>query len=399
MPEDTTAILNAMLDQVRSAFQGVLTLDPQEAAIRAGLSILVLLGAALLMTLIRLGLRAIVARLTPKEDAQNGKSVRRQKVGGAALSVVRFAVLIAAIYFVLRIWGFDFGLLTTGALGALVAGAGRAVLIIFIAIAATEVSGFGIKRSFLRAARHTANVRQAAQIRTLIPVLSGVATTAIVVIASMMLLSQIGVDVGPLIAGAGIVGLAVGFGAQTIVKDFLTGLFLIMEDAVSVGDIIRIGDSGGLVEDMSLRTIKFRDFDGTLHIYPYGEAQVLHNLTKTFSYYVFDLSISYSSDILQALEVMRAVGEDLRKDPQFAGMILEPIEVVGVDQLADSGVVLKARIKTAPIKQWSVGREYLKRIKIAFDEAGVEIPFPHLKLVPPDAPIPVDELTRRDAAE
>jgi small conductance mechanosensitive channel len=215
----------------------------------------------------------------------------------------------------------------------------------------------------------------------------------------MMALSEIGVEIGPLLAGAGIVGLAVGFGAQTLVKDFLTGLFLIIEDIVSVGDVARIGDSGGLVEDMSLRTIKLRDFDGTLHVIPYGEAQIIRNLTKGFSFYVFDLSISYSSDILKALDLMKETGDELMRDEKFSPLILEPIEVFGVDKLGDSGVVLKARIKTKPIQQWNVGREYLKRIKLAFDAHGIEIPFPHLKLVPPDQPFPVGDIGASRAAE
>ncbi len=200
-------------------------------------------------------------------------------------------------------------------------------------------------------------------------------------------LGKLGVKIGPLLAGAGVVGVALGFGAQTLVKDFLTGIFLIVEDIVSVGDIVRIGDSGGLVEQMTLRTIRLRDFDGTVHVFPYSEAQVLHNLTKSFSYYVFDLQVPYASDLDAALAIMRRVGARLKADPDFADKILEPIEVVGVDSLADSGVVLKARIKTPPLQQWTVGREYNRRIKLAFDEAGVEIPFPHLKIVMPERQI------------
>jgi small conductance mechanosensitive channel len=135
---------------------------------------------------------------------------------------------------------------------------------------------------------------------------------------------------------------------------------------------------------MSLRTIKLRDFDGTLHIFPYSEAQVINNRSKGFSFAVFNLSVAYSADITKALEIMKTTGDEMRQDPAFAPMIVDDIEVVGVDQLADSAVMLKARFKTAPAKQWSVQREYLKRIKAGFDAAGVEIPFPHLKLVPPD---------------
>ncbi len=135
---------------------------------------------------------------------------------------------------------------------------------------------------------------------------------------------------------------------------------------------------------MTLRTIRLRDFDGTLHVLPYSEAQIVHNLTKTFSYYVFDLQVSYGSDIDEALAIMTRVGADMQAEPEFGAKILEPIEVVGVDNLADSGVMLKARIKTLPIQQWAVGREYNRRIKLAFDKAGIEIPFPHMQVVLPE---------------
>jgi len=136
---------------------------------------------------------------------------------------------------------------------------------------------------------------------------------------------------------------------------------------------------------MSLRTIKLRDFDGTLHIFPYSEAQVIHNRSKGFAFAVVDLSVDYTSNIPKALEVMKIVGDELRRDDEYSSMVLEDIEIVGVDQLADSAIMLKARIKTFPGKQFSVRREYLKRVKIAFDAAGIEIPFPHMKLIPPSS--------------
>jgi small conductance mechanosensitive channel len=190
----------------------------------------------------------------------------------------------------------------------------------------------------------------------------------------------------------------VGFGAQTVVKDMLTGIFLIAEDIVSVGDVVQIAGFGGLVEQMTLRTIRLRDFDGTLHVFPYGEAQVIHNLTKTYSYYVFDLRVAYESDVDRALEVIRETGDGLRKDPAFAPKILDRIEVVGVDKLAENGLVLKARIKTLPLEQWTVGREYNRRIKLAFDRAGISIPYPHVQLVMPEPPRAGDE-AQRAAAE
>lgn len=390
------AILTDLYAQFESFVTGILSLDPEEAALRAGMTFLVLIGALLLLSILRMLLKAVASRLAPARD---GETKAAFKLGGWTMPIARLAVFFGAILLVLQIWGVDLTALMQGPFGAALAIAGRAALIVVVMLGAIEVSNIAVARLFHGAAEAAREPRRAAQLRTIAPVVNGVVTTVLLVIAAMMVLEQVGVEIGPLLAGAGIVGLAVGFGAQTLVKDFLTGMFLIIEDTVSIGDVARIGDASGVVEDMSLRTIKLRAFDGTLQVIPYGEAQIIHNMTKGFSYYVFDLSISYSSDILKALELMKQTGEKLQRDPEFGPLILEPMEIFGVDRLADSGVVLKARIKTLPIKQWTVGREYLKRIKLAFDAAGIEIPFPHLKLVPPDQPIPVGEVDHSRAAE
>lgn len=387
-PQDAQSFnIDTLISDVSDFFVGIIMLDPQQAAIRAGLSVLVLLGAVLLITIVRLVFKATVAKVSDT-DVKEAKR-RHRGVGRWTIMIARVAVWIGALLLLLGVWGVNIPELTQGAFGAVLMAAGRMALILILALAGIEAAEFAVKQVFTRLALRAQEPRRASQIRTLSPVVGGVVRTALIIVAAMMLLSEVGVEVGPLLAGAGIVGLAVGFGAQTIVKDFLTGIFLIIEDVVSVGDIARIGDSGGLVEEMTIRTIKLRDFDGTLHVFPYSEAQVIHNLTKTFSYYVFNLSVSYSADIGKALELMKSVGDEMQRDPAYRDFILEPIEVVGVDGLGDSGVNLKARIKTQPIKQWTVGREYLQRIKLAFDENGIEIPFPHIKLVPPDAPIPV----------
>jgi small conductance mechanosensitive channel len=374
--------------QVESFVSEVLSLDPQQALLRAGLTFLVLIGAVLVVWGLHLVLKSLTERVAPKGDG--AAKQRRVNIGRWTMRVTRISIFIAALVVILRLWGFDFSDLRGSPIYTAFAVLGRIAVILVLALAAIELGQLGINRVFDGIARRSRNVRRAAQIRTLGPVLSGLATTIIVIIAAMMALSEIGVEIGPLLAGAGIVGLAVGFGAQTIVKDFLTGLFLIIEDAASVGDIVGIGEFGGVVEEMSLRTIKLRDFDGTLHIFPYSEAQVIHNRSKGFAFAVFDLSIDYTSDIAKALQIMKEVGEEMRRDPDFSQLMLEDIEIVGVDQLADSAVMLKARIKTYPAKQWAVRREYLKRIKIAFDAAGVEIPFPHMKLIPPDRPAKSD---------
>lgn len=358
--------------QFQDFISGVVNLDPQQAAIRAGLTLLVVLGVALLMWGLRVLLKALTERVAP--DTEDASRPRRMSgVRKWAFRIARWALIVTALLIVLRLWGFDLQTLTKGPVGEVLGVAARIALIIVLSLAAIELSQLAIRNVFTRVANRSRNIRRASQLRTLAPVLTGVATTSLVIAATMMSLSEIGVEIGPLLAGAGIVGLAIGFGAQTIVKDFLTGIFLILEDAVSVGDIIRIGEFSGKVEEMSLRTIKLRDFDGTLHIFPYAEAQVIHNSTKSFSYAVMELAISYTSDINEALTLMKTTGDDMRGEETFAGLIQAPIEIAGVDRFTDTRVMLKARIKTAPGKQWSVQREFLRRIKQAFDEADIEL--------------------------
>ncbi|MEZ5957793.1 MAG: mechanosensitive ion channel [Hyphomonadaceae bacterium] len=372
--------LQTLTQSIEDFVSGISTLNPEQVLLRGGLSVLVLLGAAIVVWGLHLVLKALTEHIAPKE---NGEPRRRVSIGRWTMRVARFAIFVGAFILVLRIWGFDFASLQDSPLYDAFSVLARIALILILSLAAIELGQVAIRRGFDRVAFRARNPRRAAQIRTLGPVLSGLATSILVVIAAMMTLSEVGVEIGPLLAGAGIFGLAVGFGAQTIVKDFLTGIFLIIEDSVSVGDIISVGDVGGVVEEMSLRTIKLRDFDGTLHIFPYSEAQVIHNRSKGFAFAVVDLSIDYTSDITKALEVMKSVGDDMRQHQEFLSMVLDDIEIVGVDQLADSAVMLKARLKTYPGKQFAVRREYLKRIKIAFDAAGIEIPFPHMKLIPP----------------
>jgi small conductance mechanosensitive channel len=353
-----------------------------DIALTAGVSAAALAAGRLTKRLARLGAH----HLPGPSDAE--KSVRSNRLARLAGRVAQVAAGVAAVLIIADIWGFNLLAWKAGPFGArILAGAIRLGLLLIVGVAAFELAGLAIGHAMEGFADHAAEPRRRAQLATLAPLLHGIAQGAIAIIAVLMGLGKLGVKIGPLLAGAGVVGVALGFGAQTLVKDFLTGIFLIVEDIVSVGDIVRIGDSGGLVEQMTLRTIRLRDFDGTVHVFPYSEAQVLHNLTKSFSYYVFDLQVPYASDLDAALAIMRRVGARLKADPDFADKILEPIEVVGVDSLADSGVVLKARIKTPPLQQWTVGREYNRRIKLAFDEAGVEIPFPHLKIVMPERQI------------
>ena len=215
------------------------------------------------------------------------------------------------------------------------------------------------------------------RIHTLASLLAQAGLSTTWVIAGMIGLKEIGIDIGPILAGAGVVGLAIGFGSQNLVRDIVSGFFIILENQVGVGDVAAINGTGGLVESIGLRTIVLRDSAGTVHVFPNGAIATLSNMTKDWSAMVFDIGVTYRSDTDEVVEVMREVAEDLRSDDAFKDRILEPMEIMGVDAFADSAVIIKARLKTKPIQQWSVGREYRRRLKKAFDAKGIEIPFPH----------------------
>lgn len=211
--------------------------------------------------------------------------------------------------------------------------------------------------------------------------LSGIVGSALRVVlwamVVMLVLRQMGIDIGPIIAGAGIIGLAVGFGAQELVRDFISGFFMLLENQVRAGDVAIVNGTGGLVEHVGLRTIVLRDVGGVVHIYQNGKIDTLSNMTKEWSAMIFDIGVAYKEDTDKVMDVMRRVDEELRSTEDFKDFILEPLEIYGVDAFAASSVVIKARLKTKPIKQWSVGREFRRRLKKAFDAEGIEIPFPH----------------------
>ena len=207
--------------------------------------------------------------------------------------------------------------------------------------------------------------------------------------ATIMVVKELGFDVGPLLAGAGVAGLAIGFGAQNLVRDVVSGLFILLENQIRVNDVAQINGTGGLVEEVNLRTIVLRGLDGVVHIFPNGTITTLSNMTMKYSYYVFDMGVAYKEDTDRVVAVMVEVAEEMRREPKFTAMILEPLEVLGVDQFADSAVVIKARIKTRPVRQWDVGRELNRRFKKKFDEVGIEIPFPHMSLYFGEASKPI----------
>ncbi len=208
-----------------------------------------------------------------------------------------------------------------------------------------------------------------------------IVTTLVLLIAGVMTLKQVGVDVAPLLTGGAIISVALGFGAQNLVRDVIAGLFFILEDQVRVGDVATVNGQSGEVEAIHLRTTVLRSLDGTVHIFPNGAISSLSNLTKNFSFCVLNLGVAYKENVDHVMQVLDGVGRELCRDAAFTDKILAPLEILGVDDFAESAVVIKLRIKTVPLEQWGIGRELRRRIKNTFDAAGIEIPYRHLVVV------------------
>lgn len=218
------------------------------------------------------------------------------------------------------------------------------------------------------------------RVETLIRLVRQAVRVSVWLTVILIILKEFGVDIRPILASAGILGLAVGFGAQNLVRDCISGFFFILENQVRVGDVAIVNGTGGLVESINFRTIVLRDLSGVVHVFPNGTVTTLSNMTNNWSAYVFEIGVAYKENTDSVIEVMRTVGAELKKDAVYGDLMLEEPEIYGVDKFDNSAVIIKGRIKTRPIRQWQVGRQYLRRIKLAFDQADIEIPFPHQTL-------------------
>jgi small conductance mechanosensitive channel len=258
----------------------------------------------------------------------------------------------------------------------------RIVLITVLAWVAYRLSHRLIRAFRLYISRNLDDAEEVKRIATLGRVFRYLASVIITLMAGMLILGELGISVAPILGAAGVVGLAVGFGAQSLVKDYFSGFFLLLENQMRQGDVVEVAGIGGIVEDLTLRYVQLRDYDGNVHFIPNGTITAVTNKTRGFAYAVIDVGVAYRENVDEALEVMRATGTAMRADPAWQARLLEEIEIVGVESWADSAVILRCRFKVAPIEQWSVRREYLRRLKQAFDAAGIEIPFPHLTVYP-----------------
>jgi moderate conductance mechanosensitive channel len=291
-------------------------------------------------------------------------------------------VLFAVIYVfaglsLLEVWGL-------GAYGWLASDFGQRLsrtlitigFIMFGALLATEIVN-GIVERFLRQRQINAeDPGRGARLRTLLPLIRNAFRIVLVVMVTLIVLSELGINIAPLLAGAGVVGLAVGFGAQTLVKDVITGIFILAEDTMAVGDVVEIDGRNGVVEAMTIRSIRLRDGAGALHTIPFSAVTTVKNLTKDYANVVFDIGIPYDADVDKVGDVLRTIGDDLRKEPKFSRDILQPMIVVGITKFQENGMVIQAHMRTRPMRQWDVRNEVHLRLRKAFAEHGIEFAVP-----------------------
>ncbi len=345
-------------------------LGPVALALNAGLTVLIIAVAFGVQRASRWLMCQGLSRLPDESKAD--RNLRARKALQFTGWVVGIVVATVAAVMIATLWGFDVLAWTSQGVGQRVAETTMRLFTVIVLTAITLEAVNLFTRGALSRLRHRSDdPRREAQLETLGPIVRRILQMVVLILAVMTVLSQVGVQIAPILSAAGVVGIAVGFGAQSLVKDFFTGFFLLVEDIVAIGDVVQIQAFSGTVEDMTLRTIRLRDADGTLHIFPYGESQIIHNMTKSFSYAAMDLPLKYDTDLDTAMQIMRDTAAELRKDETYGPKIIGDIEIAGVDLLSDVGIIMKARIRTVPTERWHVLRAYNLRIKQAFDAAGI----------------------------
>jgi small-conductance mechanosensitive channel len=349
-----------------------------------GLTVLALMLAWLALALLRRGFdrfmlinRDLLAR-SPLLEQRANRYLPLLRTGLALL--IRLAALAA----ILGAWRIDIGaLFASPALREIIGRLATILLMLGAALAIWEIVNAAISFYLDRRGEDGRPILTSARARTLLPLVRNAVFIVICLMAGLTILAELGVNIAPLLAGAGVVGLAIGFGAQTLVKDVITGAFILFEDTVNVGDVASINGISGQVEAMSIRTLKLRDGDGTLHTIPFGTVATVSNMTRDYGYYAIDVGVGYGESTDRVIEALRAVFDELAREPAYRHDILG-LEVMGVDRFTETAVQIRGRIKTRTLRQWEVGREFNRRMKMKFDELGIQLaPPPRLLYVAP----------------
>lgn len=341
----------------------------------------------------------------PVEEGVEPEAEPRPASRVVLATALHVAAILAALVTVLEAWGLDVSeWLGTSAGRAMLVSLGRIGIVIAV-VAAIAKAVQVISARYIHAADAEGRPVYSNRTRTLVSMARNVALALLAAVAVIEVLAEIGVNANALLAGAGVVGLALGFGSQKLVQDLITGMFILLGDTVRVGDVVDVSGKAGVVEAISMRTITLRDYNGNVHTIPYSSIDVVTNMTKDFSFAVFDVAVAYKEDVDQVMETLRQIDAQLRREWPYRRLILEPLEIAGVDAFRESSVLIKARSKVRAGEQWKVGREFNRRLKLRFDELGIEIPFPHRTIYfanerGADAPpAQIEELRRQLLAE
>jgi small conductance mechanosensitive channel len=337
----------------------------------------ILIAAQLIMT----GLDQLVVRgfsIRPEiRDRFPALEARANRYVPTMRLAFRWAVGLMAALALLETWGVDaLGWLDTPFGEQLAASAFSIVAVVVLALIFWEAVNIGVERYLTQTHSDGNLVERSARIRTLLPLFRKVVFTVLAVMVSLIVLSELGINIGPLLAGAGVIGLAVGFGAQTLVKDVITGLFILVENTITVGDYVEVGGHEGDVESLSIRTIRLRDPAGTVHTVPFSDVGTVVNYTRDFSNVVLNIGIAYRENVDEVMAVIEKLGREMAEDKTLGSDIMTPIVAQGVQSLDDSAVIIRAKMRVRAGTQWGMKREFNRRLKNRFDELGIEIPFP-----------------------
>lgn len=347
-------------------------------------SFLTALSLSLAFVITRILDRGIIRLFRVGADMQKGVSDLEERANRylpVLHKAIRIVVYGFALLAILQAWGVDtLGWLTGPTGEAIISSAITIAVVIVAALVFWELISSAIERYLEHLTTQTKDRDRAKRLGTLLPLARKAILVALVLFVALIILSELGVNIGPLLAGAGVVGLAIGFGAQSLVKDIITGLFILIEDTLKVGDVVEVAGISGTVEGVSIRTMTLRDIWGNLHVIPFSEITSVKNSSADFAYYLFDIGVGYGEDVDRVMDVLREIDKEVRADKEFGPAILEPLDIWGLDRFDDSAVVIRARLKIKSDRRWPTGREYNRRIKIKFDQLGIEIPYPHMTL-------------------
>ncbi|MBK8019203.1 MAG: mechanosensitive ion channel family protein [Betaproteobacteria bacterium] len=274
----------------------------------------------------------------------------------------------------------------------------RVLIILLVAWALTLFLQRMIRKVRIRIASRLEDAEAVKRAETLGRAFRYLVAVAVSLVAGVLVLSELGVSIAPILGATGVAGIAIGFGAQSLVKDYFTGFFLLLENQIRQGDVVKLGDHSGLVEEVTLRFVRLRDYDGNVHFVPNGEIRTVVNMSRGFAQAVVDVSVAYKEDVDRVMTVMQSVAASMRDDAVFGQKILDAFELAGVEKWDDSAIVIRGRFRVMPLEQWNVRREYLRRLKRAFDEQGIEIPFPQRDLHLRDGILELRRAPRDDAA-